>query len=329
MKKLTQQYTKLVAAGSSSSIGGGLDFQPVPFPQELLDDLEPLVVFLRSLPLPATHPNHPSSTVISTVFKEAQRGYADMRGNWNKKALEVYGKRVIDRAETIDSMVAGQEFGNWVDNLIVVGEVCYSLKLWIALSSLMYAQSEYDLLMSLAPLPTAGNIASTFTVLLDPLIATFASTLNSLSTLIKKSLHKHNFLALAAYTALASLQPRWDSLLALRQQRDGTKDLDEMKEGLNSLRGVCLRSFPEVLVDIKMGAVPSRTGELGSGPPEFMITVSEPIFNSAADQIIECYQGHQIFGTVTKCPRCRRIRTLSDGRWKLANGRGIPNQEGS
>jgi exocyst complex protein 7 len=46
-----------------------------------------------------------------------------MRGSWNRKGLETYGKRVIDRAETVDSVGAGREFGNWVNNLMIVAEV--------------------------------------------------------------------------------------------------------------------------------------------------------------------------------------------------------------
>ena len=34
-----------------------------------------------------------------------------------------HGKRVIDRAETIDGIAAGREFGKWVDNLLIVADV--------------------------------------------------------------------------------------------------------------------------------------------------------------------------------------------------------------
>lgn len=123
-KKLAQLYTKLVAEGSSGSPPvGGLEFAPPLFPPDLLDNLRPLVIFLRTLPTPATHPSHPAASAIQTALKDAQRGYADMRGSWNRKALETYGKRVVDRAETIDSIAAGREFGNWVDNMMVVAEV--------------------------------------------------------------------------------------------------------------------------------------------------------------------------------------------------------------
>ena len=122
-KKLAQLYTKLVAEGSSGSI-------PMPgaeaissFPPSLLSSLNPLVAFLRTLPLPATHPSHPAAQAIQTTLREAQGGYADMRGTWCRKCLEAQGKRVVDRADTIDGVAAGKEFGQWVNNLLSVAEV--------------------------------------------------------------------------------------------------------------------------------------------------------------------------------------------------------------
>ena len=53
----------------------------------------------------------------------AQRGYADMRGNWAKKCLELHGRRVVERAETIEGVEAGRELGKWVENLLNVVEV--------------------------------------------------------------------------------------------------------------------------------------------------------------------------------------------------------------
>lgn len=128
-KKLAQLYTKLVAEGSSgSSPIGGLDFAPQPFPPDLLASIQPLVVFLRTLPTPSTHPSHPAASAIQSTLKEAQRGYADMRGSWSKKGLEAYAKRVIDRAETVDAVSSGREFGKWVDNMMNVAEVSALLR---------------------------------------------------------------------------------------------------------------------------------------------------------------------------------------------------------
>jgi exocyst complex component 7 len=101
----------------------GSEFQVSVFPREELATLQPLVKFLRGLPLPATHPSHPASAVILSALKEAQRGYAEMRGNWARKCLEVYGRRVVDRAETTDGVTAGQELGKWTNDLLDVIEV--------------------------------------------------------------------------------------------------------------------------------------------------------------------------------------------------------------
>ena len=64
-KKLTQLCTKRVAEGSSpSSPIGGLDFTPQSSPPDLLSSIQPLIVFLRTLPTPATHPSHPAASAI-------------------------------------------------------------------------------------------------------------------------------------------------------------------------------------------------------------------------------------------------------------------------
>lgn len=122
-KKLTQLYTKLVAEASSGTPLNGVDFQLTPFPASILATLIPLVEFLRTLPLPATHPSHPAAPAIQTALKEAQKGYADMRGAWGKKCLELHAKRVVERSETLDGVKAGREFGNWVISLLTVAEV--------------------------------------------------------------------------------------------------------------------------------------------------------------------------------------------------------------
>jgi exocyst complex protein 7 len=58
-------------------------------------------------------------------------------------------------------------------------------------------------------------IASSFAVLLAPILKSFSQTLGQLITLAKKSLQRHGFLALSAYEGLLSLQPHWDELLSL------------------------------------------------------------------------------------------------------------------
>ena len=123
-KKLTQLYTKLVAEASTGvSPPPGTDVTANLFPEDILTSLNPLVRFLRTLPLPATHPSHPAAKTIMSTLKEAQKGYAEMRGAWARKCLESEAKRVLDRADTIDSLNAGKEFGYWVQSLLSVAEV--------------------------------------------------------------------------------------------------------------------------------------------------------------------------------------------------------------
>jgi exocyst complex protein 7 len=61
--------------------------------------------------------------VILSTLKDAQEGYADMRGNWGVKCLEGQGKRLVKRADTIDPIMTGTEFGQWVETLLAVAEV--------------------------------------------------------------------------------------------------------------------------------------------------------------------------------------------------------------
>ncbi|KII91380.1 hypothetical protein PLICRDRAFT_135518 [Plicaturopsis crispa FD-325 SS-3] len=285
-KKLTQLYTKLVAEGSSGSPPtSGAEFTLAAFPSSLLSSLDPLVAFLRTLPLPQTHPSHRAAPAILATLKEAQRGYADMRGNWNRKGLELFGKRVVDRAETVDGVQAGREFGRWVENILDAAEM------------------EYNLLNDLAPLSNPSLLASTYGTLLTPLMALFSDTLSSLISLIKRSLHKYTFLALSTYSSLSTLSPRWDKLMARRGGSDARRETNELKEGLHSIRAVCLRSFPEFLADIKMGAF-GKGGELSTGLADFTLTTVQYL-----ERIPDVQEAA---GSA--------LLTLGDGNWKMGEG---------
>jgi exocyst complex protein 7 len=136
------------------------------------------------------------------------------------------------------------------------------------LLGLTWLQEEYGLLTLLAPLPGQPHLSSTYITLLIPLTTLFNTTLSSLTTLIKRSLHKYTFHALASYSALSVYQDRWDDLITRRVER---RD-NELKEGLHALRGVCLRSFPEFIADLKLTGL-GRGGEIGTGCADFTISV--------------------------------------------------------
>ncbi|KAG6889605.1 hypothetical protein C0995_016131 [Termitomyces sp. Mi166 len=285
-KKLTQLYTKLVAEVSSGSTPApGAEWSMAPFPSNVLATLRQLVAFLRTLPLPSTHPSHPAAQAILTTLTEAQQGYADMRGVWAQKCLESQGKRCIDRADTIEPVPAGKEFGKWVEVVLIV------------------CSDEYQLLSQLTPLTSTSMLGSSFNTLLMPILKLFTTTLTSLVNLIKKSLPKYSFLALAAYESMLSMQSQWDDLLS-RRASETRKDMNEVKDGLNTLRAVCLRSFPEFLADLKLGAM-GKGGELvNTGLTDFVV--------STIRYMEKLPQVQAAVGSA--------LLTLGDGNWKMGEG---------
>ncbi|KZV66270.1 exocyst complex component, exo70 subunit [Peniophora sp. CONT] len=278
VKKLAQLFTKLVAEGSSGAPSGGPTFELTPFPPELYATLTPLVAFLRGLPLPATHPSHPAANAIQSALREAQRGYADMRGNWGRKCLDVYARRVLERAETVDGVNAGREVGKWTQNLLDI------------------AEQEHALLAQLAPLPESGQLSRTYTVLLTPMVSLFNSTQTSLTALIKRSLHKHTFLALSAYSAIHVHQARWDV-------RVGRSD-STLRDALAAIRAVCLRSFPEFLADIKLAAV-------GRAPQSESTALADFTLNTV-DYMKNLLEVRDAVGDA--------LASLGDGNWRMGDG---------
>ncbi|CAK5272103.1 unnamed protein product [Mycena citricolor] len=274
-KKLAGTFTKLVAEASASSAA---------FPASTVATLRPLVAFIRTLPLPATHPSHPAAPAIMSALKDAQRGYADMRGNWARRALEAGGKRVVDRAESGESLVVGREFGDWVAGVLAV------------------ADEEYLLIKELSPLSSPNAVATSYNTLLNPILALFSTTLTSLVALIKRSLSKHAFLALAANEALLTLQDQWDVLLARRGSENAKSN--ELKDGLGTLRGVCLRSFPEFLADIKMASLSKGGSDTSTATADFVVSAVKylerlPDVQEAASSA---------------------LLQLGDGNWKMGEG---------
>jgi len=167
-------------------------------------------------------------------------------------------------------------------------------------------EEEYELLFQLAPLPSPSHLPSTYATFLTPLTALFNTTLSSLSTLIKRSLHKYTFHALTSYSSLSVHQDRWDELIT---RRAGRKE-NELKEDLHALRGVCLRSFPEFLADIKLAGL-GKGGEVGTGCADFTVTTTRYL-----QQILEV---RDAVGPI--------LMVLGDGNWRMGDGvQPKPNQ---
>ncbi|KZP11940.1 hypothetical protein FIBSPDRAFT_961874 [Athelia psychrophila] len=120
---------------------------------------------------------------------------------------------------------------------------------------------------SAGPIPSQ-SLGSTYNTLFTLLLMSFSNTAASLIALIKRVLQaiclpRHNRLR-----GLSSLQPRWDQL-----QQHCTTDVrnNELKDGLNALRGICLRSGDRGCADGCYGVV----GKMGdtTNPADFVPTV--------------------------------------------------------
>ncbi|KAG2003723.1 hypothetical protein CC2G_004306 [Coprinopsis cinerea AmutBmut pab1-1] len=286
-KKLTQLYTKVVAEGSSGTTpapGTAEYSMPTSFPASLLPTLSPVVKFLRTLPLPSTHPSHPAAPTIAKTLMEAQRGYADMRGNWAVKCLDGQGKRLVVRANEVDPLVTGRAFGAWVE--LILGT----------------ADEEYNLLLELSPLSSPSSIASAYTVLLAPILRLFNTILSSLIALTKKNLQKLSFLALSAYESLLSLQTHWEAILA--RASDQLRDKNEFKDGLPLLRSLCLRSFPEFLADIKLSTTSRGVSDTNVNLMPF-----------TEETVLYISRIPDVQGAVSAA-----LTALGDGNWKMGEG---------
>jgi exocyst complex component 7 len=159
---------------------------------------------------------------------------------------------------------------------------------------------EYELLLTMSLVTSTGATQATYATLLAPINSLFTTTLTLLINLIKSNRNKHVFLALASYEELSNAQPAWNDV----QKRAGKKE-NELKENLVALRGVCLRSFPEFLLDVR-GAGTKITVDVGTGIHETTIMV--------VNYLQQIPQVMDAVGTA--------LTTLGDGMWKMGEGAG-------
>ena len=111
-------------------------------------------------------------------------------------------------------------------------------------------------------------------------------------------------------------QDRWDDLITRRAERKE----NELKEGLHALRGVCLRSFPEFMADLKLAGL-GRGGEIGTGCADFTITVRR-------SQSHKCPVSFVPIQTTRYLDQLLEVRDavgpalmlLGDGNWKMGDG---------
>lgn len=203
------------------------------------------------------------------------------------------GRRAVDWTEKGKSVGGGGgEFVAWVEKVLDLTEVCERLLVWTKVVFDHSFQAEHQLLSTLAILPGGLHFPATYATLIAPLNSLFTSYHSQLLNTIKQSLHKHTFLALSTYSALSSPQisSRWDDIMQRRAGRSAggtgggveSRNQNALRECLHALRGVCLRSFPEFLADVKLAAMsttvtagltPSAIGSVQTGVVDITQTV--------------------------------------------------------
>ncbi|CAE6424142.1 unnamed protein product [Rhizoctonia solani] len=292
-KKLCQLYTKIVAEATSRPAIDPTNYlqSPDAFPaldEAAMNKLTPVVDALRKSPTPTTHPSHPGAAAILAVIQEAHAGYADMRSQWCKKAVDSGVRRILAAADTgTDRIAIGREFGMWVEGLLVL------------------ADAEYQTLQMCALLPTRDHIKDAFEIITRPLATVFSSSLSTLSSLVKKNLQSNIFMALAIYSSLSQSQDRYTDIML---RRTGRKEND-LTTGIHSLKGVCIRSFPELLLEIKTPAMspPTATpgrGEIGTGIAD--VTAMAVNYLEQIPDVADAMSSMLI--------------TLGDGNWRMGEG---------
>lgn len=93
--------------------------------------------------------------------------------------------------------------------------------------------------------------------------------MGTITTLLKRSLRNHTFLALAAFDQLSALMPRWDAAISSRASRRE----QELRDAVFAWRAACVRSYPEFLADLKMAGLGPKTGEIGTNIADFATSV--------------------------------------------------------
>ncbi|KAG8690052.1 hypothetical protein FRC09_012160 [Ceratobasidium sp. 395] len=292
-KKLCQLFTKLVAEATAYPAIDPTNYLNAPeeFPtidEAILAKLAPVVDALRKSPTPATHPSHPGSNAILVVIQEAQAGYADMRSQWCKKSVDSGIRKVLAAADTgTDRIAIGQEFGTWVNGMLLL------------------ADAEYKALQRCAILTGRDSLKESFEVITRPLVTAFTSSLSNLSALVKRNLQNNIFMALSIYASLSEAQEQYTDIII---RRAGRKDND-LSTGIHALRGVCIRSFPELLLEIKTPAMSPPTptpgrGEIGTGIAD--VTVLAVDYLEQIPAVADAMSSMLI--------------TLGDGNWRMGEG---------
>lgn len=122
------------------------------------------------------------------------------------------------------------------------------------------------------------------------------SALQPTLSVIKKSLSSHTFPAIDLYQSLTRTQGKWDAVLSkcysmahVNTSSDQARDLQTaLTTPLSTLRGLVLRSFPEMLVDIRTTSGGSSTTSAISDTTHSTLTYLEtlPAYEKTVESLL-------------------------------------------
>ncbi|WVR04979.1 hypothetical protein IAU60_001991 [Kwoniella sp. DSM 27419] len=247
---LTNLFLEISKEGMGKTIDvEGLLSSGVPTPPSYFSPsniLLPLTTKISSMLDPPLNVSTPkTASIIEPMWSDTLRSFGDMRGDWICRSLN----GMIGRVEEID------EGGIWQGGRSK-DKIKGLVGLWDSL--LLVAEAETLLITTLFPSrPPPSLILSTLSSPLNLLNSTLQPTLNT----IKRSLSSQAFVALDLYSSLIRLAGRWDQGMSKCLSMTHTPSSPEAKEvvsvlnqPISTLRGLSLRSFPELLVDIRTTA---------------------------------------------------------------------------
>ncbi|WVQ98552.1 hypothetical protein IAU59_005678 [Kwoniella sp. CBS 9459] len=199
---------------------------------------------------PSSSPTPKTTSIIQPIWDAALVSFAELRGEWICRSLS----GMIARVEEID------EGGIWSGGR--GREKVQGLSgLWESL--LVFAEAETLLITTLFPNNPPPTLLTR--TLSNPL-SLLSSTLDPMINTIKRSLSSHTFVALDLYSSLTRTQGRWDTSISKCLSMTNTPSSPATKEVLSvlnqpisTLRSLSLRSFPELLVDIRTAKTDGTT----------------------------------------------------------------------
>ncbi|WWC85250.1 uncharacterized protein L201_000112 [Kwoniella dendrophila CBS 6074] len=245
---MTQLFLKISRDGmgktvdASTLLSNGPPTPPIYFSP--LPTLQPLIIKIMLTLYPSQNTSTPKTiSIIQPIWNQTLSSFGEMRGDWICRCLS----GSITRVEEADEGGIGAE-GRGRDKVKgLVG-------LWESLINIV--EAETLLITTLFPThPPSNLLIDSLTSPVEILLRTLQPTINS----IKKSLNSQIFIALDLYQSLSEIQKIWDQTLTkcleLTYTQQSTVKVKELKSILNqiisNLRSLSLRSFPELLVDIK------------------------------------------------------------------------------